>query len=163
MLDTFVQFMDGASNADAILPRVARDSLQAAIDLLLITALDPAVAVANCADLVEIGHNAADYAIAHTNPRPNWIDQVETNDQFVDRLALEIESWLRQTSRKDNGDQSKHWETFGRWSNAWEGVREAAGRLHDAAIGATRSGFRKVARNPCTQLLPNFSATFLST
>ncbi len=92
--------------------------------------------------LARLAQRAVEYADA--NPKPAWLNEVEDDEEFLDRLAQELRP-----------AQASVQEAFG--SDFMDRLREAADRIALAAGRATSAGILKLGRNS----LNSFLATFM--
>lgn len=125
----------------------ARSSLPAAVDLLWeASALDverqddqkmaeDAAALARLAEPVR--------AYAEANPKPAWLAEVHTDQDFLTRLEQEVDAFTLaaaplvpslRTQEADSPAGEEEWETLGIGS-AWQALRSGAARLGNAVVG----------------------------
>jgi len=136
---------------------LARKSLEAAVDLLVVTASDPqqATATSIAPKVALLGAALGAYAYDHRLEIPKWIDEVQTDTAFVDCLIEEAEQWQMS---KVSGD--REWESFGGvsnlWKNASEIVHNASDRVARAGRRIFRKEFRDIVRDPLNRTLAQF-------
>lgn len=146
-----LQVLDEERPPEAILPWLARHSLPAAIDLLVMTANDPLNPLAETVELARVADALGGYAEAYKDDSPDWLDNVQTDAQFVDQLNTAI-----QTFRDDSPRSQDEWESFGLLDGAWRGLRDASDRVRRAAQRTKRSAFRRLIREPVHQRVALF-------
>lgn len=108
---------------------LARSSFLEAIDLLWV--LIPADQ--SSTEVAELGAKAVAYAEA--NSSPDWLRQVTNDQQFLTRLASEVDAWQPVVAV---GAGETSWESFG-LADVWDRVREGASRLISAPARAAGS------------------------
>lgn len=89
--------LDDESPPEAILPWLARRSMAAAVDLLVMTANDPVAPLAGTSELARLADGLGGYAESFSNRSPDWLDNVQTDAQFVDRLTTAIRDFRDDT------------------------------------------------------------------
>lgn len=143
--------LDDERPPEAILPWLARRSMAAAVDLLVMTANDPEAPLADTSELARLADGLGGYAEAFSNRSPDWLGNVQTDAQFVDRLITAIRDFRDDTPRTRG-----EWESFGVLGDAWQGLRDAADRIKRAATQTARSTFRTRLRAPLHDRVARF-------
>ncbi|RYP87301.1 hypothetical protein EKO23_06810 [Nocardioides guangzhouensis] len=98
---------------------LARRDLIIAVDLLWVLVPPDR----SNAEVAELGAKAGTYAEA--KGRPGWLDEVTNDQQFLTRLAVEVDAWQPQAT---SPVAATEWESFG-VADVWDRVREGASRL----------------------------------
>lgn len=101
---------------------LARRDLVAAVDLLWVLVPPDR----SNAEVAELGAKAGAYAEAQGQPA--WLGEVTNDQQFLTRLAIEVDGWQPQA---DSSAATTGWESFG-VADVWDRVREGAGRMVSA-------------------------------
>lgn len=129
---------------DKVILTVARNSFAAAIDLLWGAAPGLEGSKPNrAAAWAELAETAIRYA--ERDPHPAWLEEVNSDTAFLQRLQDELEDWVSPGSGAESAP-----EQFG-MQEGWERIKEAAGRLGSAAgrltsgvlVDATRFGLHQ--------------------
>ncbi len=140
--------------ANGVLPWLARRGIEAATDFLVLTATDPSIDEFVDADAVaRLARAVGAYAFVHRDAPPSWLDQVATNEAFIDRLAAEVQAWG--AGAVPAGAETR-WESFGAGDQAWRSLRDTAGRIRRAAVKLERGQFRSRVRDPLHKNLAQF-------
>jgi hypothetical protein len=137
--------VDGWADDNPLLS-LARTDFLASLDLLW--TLVPEARASS--DLAELGAKAVAYA--DVNPVPPWLSDVNNDAQFLTRLAVEIDEWQPVAT---DAAHPEPWESFG-LSDAWDGIREAAGRLVGLPGRAAGSAVLAVTRSKLHNVLSLF-------
>jgi hypothetical protein len=111
-------------SANTALLQVARQSLPKAVDLLWLTSAKTVTDEKGAADLAQLAERTAAYLKA--NPKPSWLNQVQTDDEFVSELTLQVDTWV-QSAPEDLGVEAGL-VSFG-MEDLWRDVREAGQRI----------------------------------
>lgn len=127
---------------------LARSRFIEAIDLLW--ALIPADR--SSTEVAELG--AKTLAYAEANQRPDWLGQVDNDQQFLTRLAIEVDAW-EPVPAGAAADAETSWESFG-LADAWDRVSEGARRL----LASPLRGAGSVAVAALRSTLQSAMATF---
>src|SRR5439155_13043951 len=67
------------------------------------------------------------------NPHSTWLDQVNNDDQFVERLLIEVDAWTPSTTESFGGGLGSAWN---RVKQAGKTLKEVAKSAVSAAGGA---------------------------
>jgi hypothetical protein len=125
---------------------VARGSMPDAVDLLwTASALDlgtepPPSMAADAERLAGLAATAARYAAA--NPQPAWVAEVRSDEEFLNRLEMEVDAYAADEARAAGPPPPaaaaeasiEEWESLG-IDSVWQALRRGAARLRTAATG----------------------------
>ncbi|MBE8989071.1 hypothetical protein [Nostoc sp. LEGE 12450] len=128
-------------NPDTVLLEVAKKSLADVIDLLWAVSAS-GVNKSQAEDLADLAVRAVNYA--KYNPHPDWLNNIENDQQFLRDLPEEINKWESHTVY--NTEDSPQWEVFGSNEN-WNPIRKGASRF--------RSNVMSWAGKPVTNKIRN--------
>lgn len=120
----------GKVEADRAILDVAQDSFVNAVDLLWSAGAVAEPQQANRQEaeaMAAIGAQAWLYAEA--NPRPEWLDQISDDQEFITRLEREVKAF--QPTQAPGAAPAAEWESLGA-SEAWGALRRGADRIRAA-------------------------------
>lgn len=113
-----------APQANTALLQVARQSLPKAVDLLWATSAKTVTDEKSAADLAQLAERTAAYLKA--KPDLSWLNQVQTDDEFVSELIVQVDTWV-QNAPEEAGVEAGL-VSFG-MEDLWRDIREAGHRI----------------------------------
>lgn len=119
--------------ANTALLQVARQSLSKAVDLLWVTSAKTVMDEKSATDLAELAERTAAYL--KSRPDLGWLNKVQTDEEFVSELTLQVDTWVQSAPAAAGVDAGL--VSFG-LEDLWRDIREAGNRI-TASIGATTS------------------------
>jgi hypothetical protein len=135
-------FLQGvAAPREKVVLQIAKSSLIDAIDLLWATRR---IDTNSTSDLASLGRRAIAYAQEH--PQPDWLRDLENDQQLVNELAFHVTDWTRETSPD---------ESFG-IDEAWDSIKEAADRVSGAVGGLTSNALLSLFRSGLNESVSKF-------
>lgn len=138
---------------DQLLPVLASRSMIDAINLLWTVAGISEEDADKASELATTARNTLAYAEAH--PKPGWLGDVKSNEQFVERLIEAVDSWQQdqQGSATESFGLGNVWNTLTHAAdNVVSGTRKVVRRAKDAVTDAAR-GAVAGATNPLVRLV----------
>lgn len=119
------------SSSNQLLLAMTQQSLVRAVDCLwTASAFTEAQGEVETA-LASLAWKALSYA--EKNPKPSWLSQVKNDDQFVDKLLTEVESWDVPEKPVATSNQTEV-ESFGA-SDIWNHIKKTAFNIAHTAAG----------------------------
>ncbi|MFJ6760204.1 hypothetical protein ACIQNK_34915 [Streptomyces sp. NPDC091273] len=123
-----------SASLDTPLISVARQSLSDAVDLIW-----AAAGTATCApedasrdDDALAGESVRVLAYCRDHESPQWLNDLENDDEFLQRLAEEVEAYAPPPESASQAERAE-WEAFG-GAAVWNRLQEAAAHLRGAVI-----------------------------
>lgn len=144
---------------DQLLLAIASQSMSQAINLLWTVAGISDQDAGKASQLATAARRALAYAEAH--PKPSWLRDVKSNEQFVERLIEAVDSWQQdeQGSATESFGLGDVWNVLTRAAdNVVSGTRKVVGRVKATVTDAAR-GTVAGATNPLVRLVrPSLNA-----
>jgi len=116
-------------NSETVLLQVAKKSIADVIDLLWAVSAEGADE-SQAEDLADLAVRAVDYA--KHNPHPDWLNNIENDDQLLRDLQEEIDNWQPQNTTS-NAEDSPQWEVLGSDGN-WNPISRGASRIKSTVV-----------------------------
>lgn len=120
----------------------ARRSMEEAVDLLWATASEESGA-GSADELASLAVRAVDYA--RNEPDRSWLDEVETDEEFVAELEKRVDAW--RPVGAPSPDDEPAYEALGA-GESWARIEEAAGRIRGFVGRLAGRAVVEVARAP---------------
>jgi hypothetical protein len=118
---------------DSVLLETARRSLVDAVNLIWAAAAEHTEG--SQAELTDLAARAVAYADAYEDDKPAWLyDEVGNDEEFVDRLQVEVESYSAGAGPEIAAGDAQDWEALGGIGEVWKRIHQGADKIRQAAV-----------------------------
>lgn len=138
-------------NPDTVLLEVAKKSITDVIDLLWAVSAK-SIDESQAEDLADLAVRTVDYA--KHNPHPDWLNNVNNDQQLLRHLQEEIDKWQPQNSIS-NAEHSPQWEVLGSDRN-WNPIIRGASRIKRTVVSWAGSPVTNIIRGVLKAEVANF-------